>query len=59
MHVMGKTWADDATVAELVRALADVLDPQATLCPGGKQRRNTPERLREMARQAAASRPPP
>lgn len=35
-QVAGKTWADDATTGGLVRALGDVLDPQANLCSDGK-----------------------
>lgn len=34
-QIAGKTWADDATLAGLVRALNDVLQPQATLCSLG------------------------
>jgi hypothetical protein len=38
VQVSSKSWASDATVGELVRALADVLDPQATLCSFGRER---------------------
>lgn len=39
MQVTNKLWADDACVAGLVRALNDILDPQATLCSGGRDKR--------------------
>lgn len=38
-QVAGKTWANDATLAGLVRALDDVLAPQANLCSGGRSKR--------------------
>src|SRR5688572_29071962 len=38
-QVIGKSWADDATVAGLVRALDDVLTPQAHLCSSGRSKR--------------------
>jgi hypothetical protein len=34
-QVAGKVWADDAVLAGLVRAIDDVLHPQAHLCSGG------------------------
>jgi hypothetical protein len=37
-QVASKTWATDAVIGELVRALNDVLDPQATLCSFGQER---------------------
>jgi hypothetical protein len=37
-QVTHKTWADDATVAGLVRALDDVLNLQANFCPSGESR---------------------
>jgi hypothetical protein len=34
----GKTWADDAVIAGLIRALHAVLNPQARLCTAGTVR---------------------
>lgn len=36
VHASRASWAGDAVLAELVRALDDVLDPIANLCNGGK-----------------------
>lgn len=55
-QIAAKNWAGDATVAGLVRALEDVLDPQANLCSGGRDKRITAARARELARQAESSR---
>ncbi len=38
MQVAAKTWATDATVADLVRALQATLHPQANLCSMGVDR---------------------
>lgn len=32
-QIADETWADDATLAGLIRALSDVLHPQGGLCP--------------------------
>ncbi|SFQ26564.1 hypothetical protein [Amycolatopsis rubida] len=45
MQVEMKTWADDAVVAGLVRALNDVLRPQATLCSSGISKTLTKTRI--------------
>lgn len=37
-QVAWKTWATDATIAGLVRALNHYLQPQATLCSFGQER---------------------
>lgn len=37
MQVAGKTWATDAVIAGLVRALDDCLSPQAHLCGCGRE----------------------
>ncbi len=37
--VGGKPWADDACLAGLVRAIDDLLQPQAYLCSMGADRR--------------------
>lgn len=55
-QIAGKTWADDATLAGLVRALDDVLRPQATLCPSGQSKQLTAAairaRVKEMGKRA-------
>ena len=56
-QVARKRWATDAVVAGLVRALDDVLDPQAHLCSGGMNgascsRRLTPADVRRLVREA-------
>ena len=56
MQISQKTWADDATIAGLIRALDDVLNPQANLCSFGKPKTLTRARVRELARQAHESR---
>jgi hypothetical protein len=38
MQVAGKNWATDAVLAGLVRALDEILDPQASLCGMGMER---------------------
>ena len=38
IQVSQKTWATDARLAGLVRALDEILNPQATLCSFGKER---------------------
>jgi hypothetical protein len=53
MQVAGKTWADDATLAGLVRALGDVLQPQARLCSWGKSTRISKTNVAELVTQAA------
>jgi hypothetical protein len=47
-QVAGKVWADDATLAGLVRALNDVLRPQGTLCSWGHSRRLTKVQIRRL-----------
>ena len=39
VQVSKKTWATDVVVADLVRALDDLLDVQGTMCPFGQARR--------------------
>jgi hypothetical protein len=56
MQVSYKTDADDATIAGLIRALGDVLKPQANLCSFGTSKRLTMTRVRELARQAHKTR---
>jgi hypothetical protein len=52
--VAGKTWADDATVAGLARALNDVLRPQSTLCSFGRPRRLTVTQIRRRVNKVGA-----
>jgi hypothetical protein len=52
MQVAQKSWADDATIAGLARALADVLRPQGNLCPFGSSKRISRAKARELARDA-------
>jgi hypothetical protein len=49
----GKTWADDATVAGLIRALDDVLKPQAHLCSSGRSKRLSRRCITALVREAA------
>lgn len=52
IQVSKKPWADDATVAGLIRALGDVLSPQRELCSFGTSKHLAKTRIRELARQA-------
>jgi hypothetical protein len=52
-QVTAKTWADDRTLAGLLRALDDVLNPQARLCPGGRSRRLSRANVAELVAHAA------
>src|SRR5262249_51977365 len=53
-QVAAKLWADDATLAGLVRALADVLHPQGTLCSSGQSRRLGRRQIRQQVRTIAS-----
>lgn len=57
-QVASKEWADDATVAGLVRALDEVLGMQANLCGCGVSKRLSRERARDLAARAIESRTP-
>ena len=50
VQVSGKTWATDACVAGLVRALDDILHPQAHLCSGGSDKRLKADEIRRLVR---------
>jgi hypothetical protein len=52
MQVRGKNWADDACLAGLVRALDDILQPQAHLCSGGENKLMAPEKIAALAKAA-------
>lgn len=51
-QVAGKAWADDATLAGLVRALTDVLNPQHFLCSSGAEKHTTKEHVRRQVQRA-------
>jgi hypothetical protein len=53
-QVAGKSWADDATIAGLVRALDDVLAPQQYLCGFGLEA--GPINVKTVLRQTAEAR---
>lgn len=55
-QVAMKLWADERTVAGLVRAIQDILNPQAHLCSSGKSRTLSRARIAELANQADARR---
>jgi hypothetical protein len=38
-HVLGKQWADAETMYDLLRALDDILHPQANYCPWEEDRK--------------------
>ncbi|HZD66147.1 MAG TPA: hypothetical protein VE152_08625 [Acidimicrobiales bacterium] len=52
-ELAGKAWADDRTVAGLVRALNDLLDLQTTLCPWGQDRTITGDQVEQLVRERA------
>ena len=39
MQIARKSWATDEVLANLVRALNDIIEPQAYLCSGGSQKK--------------------
>jgi hypothetical protein len=49
MQVAGKRWVDDACLAGFVRALNDILAPQANLCTFGANKTMTRERIATLA----------
>jgi hypothetical protein len=56
-QIAGKDWTDDSTVANatlagLVRAINDVLNPQAHLCSSGQSKRLDPRQISELVRKA-------
>ena len=53
MQVAGKSWADDRVLAGLIRALDDVLYPQANLCSGGQSKTMPVEQIRERIAEVA------
>ena len=48
MQVANKGWATDACIAGLVRALNEIINPQAHLCSGGGNKRLTTEKIKEL-----------
>jgi len=51
IQVAEKTWADDATIAGLIRALDDVLHPQAHLCSSGASKTLNKAKIRALVRE--------
>ncbi|MEU6265552.1 hypothetical protein [Saccharopolyspora shandongensis] len=45
MQITAKPWATDATIAGLIRALDDVLQPQTTLCSMGSSTHMTGQQI--------------
>lgn len=56
MQIAGKRWADDACLAGLVRALNEILRPQANLCSFGTNKTLTSPKVQEMTRRVAGHR---
>jgi hypothetical protein len=56
-QVARQRWADDVTLAGLIRALNDMLDPQATLCSVGEPKRLSDTQLRGRITAAAGGNP--
>lgn len=52
-QVAGKGWADDETLAGLVRAVNDVLRPQASLCSNGMSKEITSAEVAQLVAKAA------
>lgn len=52
-QVAQKSWADNALIAGLIRALCDVLHPQVNLCSFGADMRLDKARVRQQAQDAA------
>lgn len=52
-QLAGKAWVDDRTLAGLVRALDDLLHPQATLCSHGIGKAMTPAEVRARVAEVA------
>lgn len=55
VHASRKEWArDDAALANLIRALDDVLDPMANLCSGGASKTMSSRKLHGILDRTAA-----
>jgi hypothetical protein len=50
MQVAKKRWADDECLAGLVRALNDILEPQANLCSFGSDKKLTRAKIRRLVK---------
>jgi hypothetical protein len=50
MQIAHKTWADDECLAGLVRALNELLQPQAHLCSCGGDKRLTAAQIRQLVK---------
>jgi hypothetical protein len=55
VQVADKSSASDASIAGLIRALIDVLDPQSNLCPFGKGQRVSKSLLLTLVKDARPS----
>lgn len=53
-QIAGKTWADNATLAGLIRALDDILNPQSFLCSGGASKEITAAAIRARVKSMGA-----
>lgn len=53
-QVAGKEWATDQVIAGLVRALDDVLNPQANICPDGDYQEIARGTIRKLVADALA-----
>jgi hypothetical protein len=51
MQVALKTWATDACLAGLVRAINDILTPQGTLCSSGVSKTVTVSEIKKLVKQ--------
>ena len=47
-QIVGKAWADHATVSGLMNALGEILRPQAKLCSGGNSTTLTPAEINRL-----------
>ena len=54
MQIAGKSWADDACLAGLVRAFDDIFHPQSLLCSRGTDKRITAKDVRARLKRAEA-----
>src|SRR5215212_604242 len=52
MQVSKKTWATDSCLAGFVRAMDDIVDPQATLCGGGRSKELSGRQLEDIFKRA-------
>lgn len=58
IHISQKSWADDELVGGLIRALGDVLNPQANLCTFGRSSTVSRAKIRQLACDAICAHDP-